>query len=589
MIADIQYLAQHSNFGHEKMNALIEPLDAKTTLALDGHSIFFLLQEDRGTALARFAPYLGPVVSWCSGSQPIGGYWGTWSYDHSIFTNAVAASVLYSGALTDQANATAKYVRINPLPASYFTAIGRVKAAEQRLLKFSLEAHQRDYNGQQFWIGETYSAVSDTAGANATPVGIERIRNLEQVELRFEGGPNVLNFPFRWNKFHKFRIHKLDAGNLTLNFLSSTGTIAHTVVVPGYGSRCVRRVKNNAGEYDYVDGYNYFQKFIAGDIRFYQATNAAGFGDSTINPGGIIPFVNFVLAGQSYKYDGVNPSRFAAPTVLLDPRVRAPLPPGYETLYGDVTNDATKLGDGLHHRGQVIDVQTTFGDPNHVVLTRPSFTGYGNLGNMPGFTFRTVGNDLQVKSSDGNAQHVHDFISLSTNFLCTGDSSFITSPVRDASTFSNIDRHMPSTIVHNKFDLTNTPASLNYTLVTAGGNLGAVQTVTIQRAALSPSANYPVSGLLPHVDTVATAKSKLTVPTANCSFSSTSMKLTSSSLVLEMIQTIPLSAPLSIGADVPVYGHDEVAEYNLIDQLTKNVIAPLSSDLRQHIEYDGQT
>jgi hypothetical protein len=58
------------------MNTLFFALDAKATLALDDHSILFLLGEFRDTTLDLMGPYLDDVFVWASGSQRISGYWG---------------------------------------------------------------------------------------------------------------------------------------------------------------------------------------------------------------------------------------------------------------------------------------------------------------------------------------------------------------------------------------------------------------------------------------------------------------------------------------------------------------------------------
>jgi hypothetical protein len=137
---DVPYLLGGEDVTIDEMNHLTFELDRRAGLGLDNHSILYLLGENGSQTRADFAPFLGPVFTFGNGPRVISGYWGSWSYDHSLFENALAgASLLTSpnngvsgpgavGGGWPRADAAKKIVRINPLPASLWTQIGKIKS-----------------------------------------------------------------------------------------------------------------------------------------------------------------------------------------------------------------------------------------------------------------------------------------------------------------------------------------------------------------------------------------------------------------------------------------------------------------------------
>lgn len=616
---NVAYLLGGESPTFDKLTDLFAEADHRTAMALDNHSILYLLQDRQIEALNFFPQYLGPTFLMDNGGgpQPISGYWGTWVYDHNHFLSALAGAVQYTG--TVHPVTVGNTVRINPLPISYWQQMGRNKSTDRALLSRSLEAHKRFYApaNADYWIDETYTLPpgGDTNGALASPIKLQRIRTYEQAELIWEvNGDVVFDFPARYNAFNFFRAHKLGSGTLTLRFRKTDAAIAHTLVVPAYGSKCIRRDKSltsplapltwTAVDGVYTEGFNYWQRFRSRDPRFYQHSGA----NNVSNPSILIPFINHVLAGQHFinNYDQNNPTlrRFAAPTVMLDPHVRAPLPIGYTSgpapFYGNPALAATLLGDCLHHQGDLIDARTKPGNPNAVTTTRYTFTGYaGLLAGGNGLSVLQNVDDVQIKSSESGV--THDFISLSTNLICTGEGNHIQHPVINGTQFFTLDRHNPPRNI-SPVDRVTTPAIVSYNLVGAGGTLGAAvnQTINRQFLQLKPDgaggASPSAGGLVPHRDTIGDVRTlkKLTnpaYPDPSNAYSTfvAEVELTASGLVVKSTQTIPLTAPFSNpnNSQAGNFIDDEWAEANLAYFLSQSVIPVLGVNTRHHMTCDG--
>ncbi|HWN95564.1 MAG TPA: hypothetical protein VNT99_11060, partial [Methylomirabilota bacterium] len=540
---------------------------------------------------------------------PISGYWGTWSYNHSLFQSAVAATALLPdpnfGSHVVQ-NDAQKWVRLAPIAASYFTALGQQRYDDvhhgasdlHTLLQFSLEAHRKhvtdaDDEDAQYWVWECSTAGSSDP-FNALPFLLQRRLALDQAELVFEGYyGGDFTVPVEWNKYDRFRIHNLDDAALTVRFADvETPFIAHIVTVPARGSLCVRRDMSGAFPL-WTTGFNYFQRFISGDPRFYQHQSA----NNLVNPSIVIPFVNRLLAGTPYLFNGVTHHQVCAPTVLLDPQVRAPLPAAYDALYGDPANDGTALGDCLHHRGTIQEVNYGAAIPATAVAL--SFTGYAALADV--VAVQASGDDLQIKSLLGR-----DLLALSTNLFCTaaktqgdgqGVGNHIVTPIIDGSAWFTLDRHMPYSGIAPVTEQITTQ-SVSYNAVGAGGSLGPAVDVAmeVRRLYLDPDldAGLGLPGkcrLLPHTDTVGSVKTMnglsnrlSATPGGASTFSSTEFRLTSSGAVLVTTQTIPLDAPfIAPAAGVAAAFDDAYAQFRLADALAANVLAPFSSAQRLHL------
>ena len=345
----IPYKAAGELILDEDMNGLVSELDRKTGLALDGKPFPYLMQTGMDVAREYFRPYFGPAFAFATGNRCYSGFFCSAAYDHSVFTAAAASAVQYTGPYTPVVNLSAGYVRINPVNTSYFIAINRLRwngsvgidwRITETLFAFSLQVHRRLYTplgGQptMLRVAETFvqgpganSTSPDTtngAFARAAGNGIGMHSTLQQAELIFEGGVTSLDFQGTWDKYNFFRVHVCQAEQVTIRFRNTAGVVAHTLVVPGYSSKCVRR---SGVDGTYTDGFNYFQRFVSGDRRYYQQTNP----NIITNPSLIIPWVNHVLAGVPFysiygaSGSGIFDRRFSVPTVMLDPQVKAPLP-----------------------------------------------------------------------------------------------------------------------------------------------------------------------------------------------------------------------------------------------------------------------
>ena len=552
---DIPYLVGGEEVTAARLNTLTAEADRRASLALDNHSILYLLGENADVTRTDFAPFLGPTHIFKDGPQPISGYWGTWSYDHSVFTDAIstASELDYPNAGTGigapeggwpVASESQKWVRLNPIAESYFTTIGKLKRDSSgdwrnttSLLRFSLEAHKRlhtkeDGTDEEFWIEETFSAASDTAGEFARPVYLQRIRQFEQAEIIFEGtGTEAFDFPHNWNKYLFLRFHNLRAGLLVVRFRKADGSIVHTLEVDPYRSKCVRRT---APEGTYTDGYNYFQKFLTGDPRFYQHNTC----NNVANPSIIIPFVNRLLAGRTFLDSGLSTHRICIPMVELDPHVRAPLPSGYDSLFAGAA-DESKLGDNLHHKGALKEIDT-----GALTLESMSFNGYGTLDQI--VETQEVGDDLQIKSRNDR-----DIIAFSTNLICTeAGAPRIVHPIIDGSQWFTLDRHMPTQLSVRIVEA-ETEATVSYYSVTDAGGLGEVVNQTITRTTASFNApEVDADTLRPHLDTIEGAKQRYFDQSQSAATTfSTTAQLTAGGLAILTTQTIPLTAPFA-AADV---------------------------------------
>ncbi len=547
----------------EQMNELFAELDRKAALALDDHSILYLIGEDCATTLLALDPYLGPRFIWNNGTDNICGYFslsssgvvfdsgtyvpGTsaWSYNHSLFADAVVSAVPFTHVGFPVAIPEAKVLHIDPLGNEYWSQRGRFKNAfDPSVFDHSLEAHRKLYtNGdadpELYWIGET----RQVAAALWVRQNYERIRNYAQAELMFEG-VTALDFEHNWNKYNFFRIHNINTAPFTIRFKKKDGafstitkldgTTAESLSVPAHSSKCIRRYLTSGSYtdnpvYAYVEGYKYFQKFRSGDPRFYQQGGHQAQGSNNIfNPSIVIPFVNRLLAGNYLPQN----TRIAIPTVLLDPHVKAPLPLGYEDKFGVPTEDDTILGNLLHHKGKML-VQ-----PNTNTGPSTSFTWPGYGAPTPSqMLSRTVGDEMEVKSATADTY----LLAIGTNLLYA-PANFITNALTLPDGYTRLPRAMPLSNFYKDFELIDATAhSVTFNAVNPDGSLGAATTVTSAPKQIAGSETHSLASIVAWRDTVEAVKNTLDVD----SFTSTALVLTSSGLVLNTTQTIPLNAPLT--------------------------------------------
>lgn len=461
----LSYLSGGEPILAEDMNRLFDELDRKASLALDNHSLMYLLGESKDQTRRDFWRYFGQPFIFKSGSQPVSGYWGTWSYDHSVFSSAVASSILVDTPNTyglKKLDKVRSVATVNPFPESVFSSIGIRKSNptiqhgigddSPSLLRYSLEAHRATFTdpetGEQlpFWVRESFNPLADTSGANAFAVDLCRVKMFHQAEIIIEGRNSQTEFviPIAWNRFRFFRFHNLDATPLQVRFESLPGTNgSQALEVSPRSSKCVRRVLSSGTYYEpvwaYTEGGRYFQKFLPGDPRFYQHTSADVFAtaNNVCDPSACIPFVNRILAGGKF---GNDERRICRPMAILDRRIVAPLPDSYSSLYSQAQSDL--VGDSLHHKGEMIKVRSESGVS---VSSRVLFDGYQSLSSIPGIEIDTAGGVLRIRMSENSASIQTDLLTLSTNLLVTANwDGGIVNPAIDGSSWFQVDSHIPA-------------------------------------------------------------------------------------------------------------------------------------------------
>lgn len=582
----LSYLTGGEPILADDMNRLFEELDRKAALALDNHSLLYLLGESRDQTRKDFWRYLGQPFIFASGAQPVSGYWGTTPYDHSVFTSALASSVLvdtpntYGLTKLDRVRGIAT---INPLPSAAFTSIGVRKGNptivpgigddSPSLLRYSLETHRSVFTdpetGEQkpFWVRESFNPLADTSGSNAFAVDLCRVKMFHQAEIIIEGrnSPSEFVIPIEWNRFRFFRIHNLDATPLTVRFESSAGTNgSRSLEVSPRSSKCVRRDLASGTYYEpvwaYTEGGRYFQKFLTGDPRFYQHTSAEVFStaNNVCDPSACIPFVVRLLGGKKFVDDSLIERRLCLPTVHLDPTVRAPLSSisDYSTLYADPSDTSAILGDLLHHKGNLL-LSTTVGDSTS--FRSVQFAGYSSLVSIDGIAARVVGDDCQIKRSDSG-----DILTLSTNLLMTGGNKTPSAHLAiDGSAWFSLYAVTPAVPeIGTEVEVVTTQFS--YYQVTATGGLGPIVSLEKVESRVRVAAQPQTVRPLPHADTVQTSLAKYFQAGPGHTFSESRLELSSSGLVARAVRLLPLA-------------HFSYGTASEAAQLSGNTISPIFS------------
>jgi hypothetical protein len=129
------YVQVGDSLDDARMSDLFSYADYVASIALDNRSLLYLQGTDGVLSVNNLSPYLGPAFVWFTGTPDVSAYWtrkkfaGTpVSYDHSVFTAAVAAMVPYTGvagSFPTVAPAPAKKVlRTNPIANSFRDTAG---------------------------------------------------------------------------------------------------------------------------------------------------------------------------------------------------------------------------------------------------------------------------------------------------------------------------------------------------------------------------------------------------------------------------------------------------------------------------------
>ena len=161
---------------------------------------------------------------------------------------------------------------VSPDPAAWYATVypengyGAYASASWNLtLDICLQVLTRNVNGKNYAVtlGPTYWIDQNVGAGIGVP---EMALPWEQAELFVVAGYTM--FPDTWNKYNVFRIHNLSTGSATVVFGSGAGN--STVTVPAGKVKCVRRDKPGGA---YTTGYNYLQKMLPGDPRFFNFAN----------------------------------------------------------------------------------------------------------------------------------------------------------------------------------------------------------------------------------------------------------------------------------------------------------------------------
>lgn len=258
-------------------NTLFAALDAKLTSVLDGKT--WLLTAD-GAVLS----FMGMPFWFVSGARPQTGIWQGVAYDHAVFT-AKAAAV--AGTVTLH-HAEHKIVKItDAISDGEKVAVGG--SAGGLFFDRSLEAHRVAFTPdggeeEEYWLYEEGLLGDGRYNGNA-----QKLWRFALAEIVMEGPVqnSKLEIQSDWNKFNCFRIHNCNGFEVRIDFMSRDGSeggeaVAHTITVPRWGCRTVRRydplsaVITPASRLVYENGYNYLFKMRAGDPRFYALPQGNG-------------------------------------------------------------------------------------------------------------------------------------------------------------------------------------------------------------------------------------------------------------------------------------------------------------------------
>lgn len=442
-MASVTYLVGGESPTAARMNALFAALDGKLSTMLGGKS--FLLAQ-AGTFPKKLC---GKIFFFTSGTtlyaqrapgnlngsgQPI-------AYNHAPFVQAMTDYAGYwdwRGYFPGMVDAVNKVMRIDELP-SYFASLGfgyETGAYGQYagcLFDWSLEAHhwqfQETVGGPyvKYYPQEYYQDGSDPPSTAPLHAPEKRLA-FALAEIVIEG-PTSVALPANYDKYNFFRIHNLNHASATVNFASG----AATVTIPALSCVCVRR-DGPVANYR-TSPYTYFFQFEPGDYRFYwfmpsifdpdnpnhekvaegaRASNSMQANNLT-NPACLLDWVQFFCRDMT---QAGAPNNWYAGWVQ-DPSVQCDVYALNAGKFGDPSNNATLLGDLLHHKGDILIKRTLHASPYTVTWDKVTFNGYGTI--VADFaahqlTVAENGNgDLTISNADA-ANHV-DLIPVGTNML----------------------------------------------------------------------------------------------------------------------------------------------------------------------------
>lgn len=357
------------------MNSIFEEADRKLSLALSDHSIFFWPGWPGGSGFTRF---VGPMFFFINGAPSVYNHiwrddylaYGTGNnYNHDIFTAAVASCPFVPGYEDSVINARI----LDEVSSATGPLIAALNNQEFQTTPFSrcLGALKKD--GFNLFTNAPFMFC---------PI------RWAQAELVFEGHTSYV-IPKEWNRFNFFRIHNLSADSMTVSFEGQPDYgDGHSIEIPGYGSKCVRRTMKvgSEGAWSWMDGWNHFHKFREGDPRFWThhfpnsfavpPSSTAYTNNNVTNPGRIFdlfhrmsvthPLGSGLMVFDERKFWDAN-THFSQ-TSTIEGAVPAPVNDADQDrgYYGSVGNGSNLLADILFSRGAVgtvkMEADVTQGD-----------------------------------------------------------------------------------------------------------------------------------------------------------------------------------------------------------------------------------
>lgn len=382
-----------------RWNTLFQALDDKLHAVMNGKS--FLLT--RNSEVFRF---MGLPFFFVNGARVQSGWLGGKNYNHDLFREVAASAEV------EVFDSSAKIARLkNPVPFDKFVE-GGINGSDF-FFDRSLEAHRRlfqepDKDPSQYWLMELNALYP------------QRFWRYGFAEVIFEGaGLEEFDFQPAWDKFGCFRIHNLNRYEMTVAFPGR-----FTLTIPPLDVRCVRRDSATSG---YTEGFRYFQKFKPGDPRTFGGIHpgrlpvniAEAMGANNL----FSPFISYrVIAaflgsrglGGGGEVDG---AKFD-----LDPHELYDVRSLYADYFGNPNDDATIIGDLLHHKGKLIAARID--DAGQLSESEVEFRGYSDLKNRWPSAYKiSVTEDengfLKLETSDSEFV-AHDLWAQSTNLLNDG-------------------------------------------------------------------------------------------------------------------------------------------------------------------------
>jgi hypothetical protein len=317
-MALIPYKAAGDSLTADEWNTIFAAADAILTNYLGGLSPLFF--GEKGDPRKFF--FFNPVVPPTTGLHPLAASWlaqaanpntgivgfGYWrQYNHGAITSLVDGLAVATGTPA-ATNAAFKVTRLAaPTTAAWHAAIfpengyGTNDAYYYGSINLDICLSILTRAGNTITLGVATAVPSGSANGFTNTGEVEIVHNYDAIELIVIGSQA---FDASWNKYNAFRVHNLGNAAATVSFPGGS------VTVPPGGCGCIRRVGST-----YTVGYNYFQKMVSGDPRFWALSQ------NTSNQ--LCPFNAAALIATIGLFTNLNASRYwemsALYTTLLAP------------------------------------------------------------------------------------------------------------------------------------------------------------------------------------------------------------------------------------------------------------------------------